>query len=60
METIIICVLATFSAVMLFLRATAAKTKNTYDDRVLAALEKVEPLVEALKPKAPAPPPPAQ
>ncbi len=52
METVIIVVLSAFSAMMVYLRATAAKTKNTYDDRVLAALEKVEPLVKALEPKA--------
>ncbi len=53
MSTVAVVALSVFSAVMVYLRLAAPKTKNTYDDRVLALLEKVEPLVEAFKPKAP-------
>ena len=55
MEVYIICALAAFSAVLMYLRATAAKTATQVDDKILAALEKVEPVVEAVKPKASSP-----
>lgn len=51
METVIIVVLAAYSALMTYLRATASKTKTKVDDKMLAAGEKIEPLVDAVKPK---------
>lgn len=50
-DTIVVCVVAAFGAVMFYLRATAAKTKNKVDDRMLEVGEKVEPIVDFVKPK---------
>ena len=51
METILIVALAVYAALMTYLRATAAKTKNTVDDKLFAVGEKVEPVVDLVKSK---------
>jgi hypothetical protein len=51
METVLIVVLAAFSALMVYLRATASKTETQVDDKLLAAGEKVEPVVDYVKSK---------
>jgi len=51
MEIILICILAAYSAAMTYLRLTAAKTATTVDDKVLAIGEKVEPVVDFVRPK---------
>jgi hypothetical protein len=50
-STVLIIVLAVYSAVMTYLRATASATKTTVDDKLLAAGETVEPVVDYLKTK---------
>lgn len=49
--TVLVVVLAAYSAVLTYLRVTAPKTKTKVDDELLAALEKAEPFAEAIKPK---------
>jgi flagellar biosynthesis/type III secretory pathway ATPase len=51
METAIIVVLAAFSAVMVYLRATAPKTATAVDDKLLEIGEKVQVIVDAVTPK---------
>ncbi len=50
MEVITI-VLAVYAAIMTYLKLAAPKTKNTVDDKLLEAGEKVEPIVEMIKDK---------
>lgn len=51
MSTVLIVVLAVYAAVMTYLRATAAATKTQVDDKLLAAGEKVQPIVDFVTPK---------
>lgn len=51
METVIIVILGIYAGVMTYLRATASKTVTLVDDKVLEVGEKVEPIIEFIKPK---------
>lgn len=49
MTTAIIVALAVYSAAMTYLKATASKTKTTVDDKILAAGEKILPIIDFLR-----------
>jgi len=51
MSTALLIIVSVYAAVMTYLRATAAKTKTTVDDKLLKAGEAVEPVVDFLKTK---------
>jgi hypothetical protein len=53
MATALVIVLGIYAAVMTYLRATASKTDTKVDDKLLAAGEAVEPVIEFLETKVP-------
>lgn len=54
LTTALVVLLAVYSALMTYLRATADKTETKLDDKLLAAGIKIESVVDYLKTKVPA------
>jgi hypothetical protein len=55
MSTVLVVLLAVYAAAMTILRVVAPKTETKVDDKLLAAGEAVEPVIDLLKTKVEAP-----